>query len=127
MNRLPQAGSKFISMRKYRNKTDTSHSFPYMAIIWQLVNRGSERWGASALGVLLVAPGAGVWDSKFGLAESSHLDLVDRPLGKDCCLDSWWGYADARGYVKKVESVWRGVFEIPCFVCNLGILGTCLA
>jgi len=27
--------------------------------------------------------------------ESSRLDLVDRPLGKDFCLDSWWGYADA--------------------------------
>jgi len=60
-------------------------------------------------------------------AESSRLDLVDRPLGKDCCLDSWWGYADVRGYVNKVKSVWRGVFEIPCFVFNFGIPGSCLA
>jgi hypothetical protein len=67
LSRPPKAGSKFISMRKYRNKTDTSHSFPYMAIIWRLVNRGSKRWGASELGVLLVAPRAGVWDSKLGL------------------------------------------------------------
>jgi len=61
-------------------------------------------------------------------AESSRLDLVDRPLGIDCCLDSWWGYADGRGYVNKVKSVWRGVFEIPCFVFfNFGIPGACLA
>jgi len=60
-------------------------------------------------------------------AGSSRLDLVDRPLGKDCCLDSSWGYADARGYVNKVKSVWRGVFEIPCFVFDFGIPGACLA
>ena len=61
-------------------------------------------------------------------AESSRLDLDDLPLGKDFCLDSWWGYADARGYVNKVKSVWRGVFEIPCFVFfNFGIPGACLA
>ena len=62
-------------------------------------------------------------------AESSRRDLVDRPLGKDSCLDSWCGYADARGYVNKVKSVWRGVFEIPCFVFffNFGIPGACLA
>jgi len=67
VSRPPQAGSKFISMRKYRNRTDTSHSFPYMAIVWWLVNRGSERWGASELGVLLVAARSGVTDSKLGL------------------------------------------------------------
>ena len=50
LSRPPQACSKFISMRKYQNRTDTSHSFPYMAIVWWLVNRGSERWGASELG-----------------------------------------------------------------------------
>jgi hypothetical protein len=37
------------------------------------------------------------------------------------------GYADARGYVKKVKLVWRGVFEIPCFVLEFGIPGVCLA
>jgi len=31
---------------------DTSHSFPYMAIVWRLVNRGSERWGVNSLSFL---------------------------------------------------------------------------
>jgi len=94
-----------------------------MAMVWRLVNRGSERWGASALGVLLVVPRAGAGTRSLGSAGSSRLDLVDRPPGKDCCLDSSWGYADARGYVKQVKLVWRGVFEIPCFVFEFGIPG----
>jgi len=108
----PQAGSKFSGTRKYRNRTDTSHSFPYMAIIWRLVNRGSERWGRQLLEfswwLQELESGTRSLDSA-----GSRLDLVDRPRVKDCCLDSSWGYADARGYVKKVKLVWRGVFEIP--------------
>jgi hypothetical protein len=30
LSRWPQAGSKFVATRKYRNRTDTSHSFPYI-------------------------------------------------------------------------------------------------
>jgi len=126
MSRPPQAGSKFISKRKYRNRTDTTHSFPYMALAWRLVNRGSERWGHQRLEYSWWLQELGSGSRSLDSAGSSRLDLVDRLLGKDCCLDSSWGYADARGYVNKVKSVWHGVFEIPCFVFNFGMLGACL-
>jgi hypothetical protein len=109
MSRPPQAGSKFIGTRKYRNRTDTSHSFPCMAIVWRLVNRGSERWGRQLLESSWWLQGLGSGTPSLDSAGSSRLDLVDRPLGNVCCPDSSWGYADARGYVKKVKLVWRGV------------------
>jgi hypothetical protein len=127
MSRPPQAGSKFISMQKYRNRTDTTHSFPYMAIVWRMVNRGSERWGRQRLEYSWWLQELGSGTRSLDSAGSSRLDLFDWPLGKDCCLDSSWGYADARGYVNKVKLVWRGVFEIPCFVFNFGIPGAWLA
>jgi hypothetical protein len=127
VSRPPQAGSKFSRKRKYRNRTDTSHSFPYMAIVWRLVNRGSERWGRQLLELSWWLQELGSGTRKLDSVGSSRLGLVDRPLGNDCCLDSSWGYADTRGYVKQVELVWRGVFEIPCFVFNFGIPGACLA
>jgi hypothetical protein len=61
--------------------------------------------GAPALRVFLVAQRAGVWTRSLDSAGCSRLDLADRPLGNDCCLDSSWGYADSRGYVKKVKLV----------------------
>jgi len=49
LSRPPQAGSKSVATWKYRNRTDTSQSFPYiylyMTIVWRLVIRGNERWG----------------------------------------------------------------------------------
>jgi hypothetical protein len=44
--------SGWLKVQQYaevRNRTDTSHSFPYMAIVWRLVNRDSERRGHQRL------------------------------------------------------------------------------
>jgi len=90
-----------------------------MAIVWRLVNRGSERWGRQRLEFSWWLQELGSGTRSLDSAESSRRDLVDRPLVKDCYLDPSLGYADARGYVNKVKLVWRGVFEIPCFVFDL--------
>jgi len=39
--------------------------------------------------VLLVVPRARAVSLSLDSAESSRGDLAGRPLGKDCCLDSW--------------------------------------
>ena len=119
-------GLKVYRTRKYRNRTDTSHSFPYMAMVWRLVNRGSDKWGRQLFEFSWLLQGLGSGTRNLHSIENIRLDLVDRRLGNDCCLDSSWGYADARGYAKNVKLVWRGVFEIACFVFAFGIPGACL-
>ena len=122
--RLAQSSSVFGS-------TATGRTTPIPFHIWLSfgdwlagVVKGGERL---SLGFSWWIQELGSGTRSLDSAESSHLDLVDRPMGKDCRLDSWWSYADARGYINKVKSVWRGVFEIPCFVFNYGIPGSCLA
>ena len=44
---------------------------------------------ASEQNVLLVVPRGRVGTLSWDSAESSRRDLGGRPLGKDCCLDSW--------------------------------------
>ena len=61
-----------------------------MAIAWRLVNRGSEGWGRQLLEFSWRLQELGSGNRSLDSAGSS-LDLVDRPLGKDCCLDSSWG------------------------------------
>jgi len=63
--------SGWLKVRRYAEVPEQDGHLPLlsicMAIVWRLVNSGSERWGESALRLFLMALRAGVWDSKFGL------------------------------------------------------------
>jgi hypothetical protein len=74
---------KVHRMLKYRNWMDTCHSFPYIAIVWRLVNKGIEKWGRQLfeLSWLLQWLGSGTRSLDYA---GSSLDLVDRPLGNNC-------------------------------------------
>jgi hypothetical protein len=104
----PQAGSKYGATQKYQNRTDTSHSFPYI-------------WLSSGDWLIGVVKGGGVSSSSFlggfrgwslGLEAWTPLKVVVL-----IWLASHWGeigarilrgsYADARAYVEKVKLVWR--------------------
>jgi hypothetical protein len=110
LSRPPQAGSKFVATRKYRNRTDTSYSIPYI-------------WLSSGDWLLGVVKGGGISSPSFlGGFRGWGLRLeVWTPLKEDVWiwLASRWGeiavrilhggYADAQGYVEKVNLVWRWV------------------
>jgi len=110
MSRPPQAGSKSFAAQKYRKRTYTSHSLPY---IWLSC-------GGWLLGVLKIG---GVSSSSFlGGFKGWGLGLeVWTPLKEVVliCLASHWGeiaaqilrggYTDAQGYVEKVKLVWHWV------------------
>jgi len=109
LSQPPQAGSKFVATRKYRNRTDTSHSFPYICL-------SSGDW------LIGVVKGGGVSSSSFlGGFRGWGLGLeVWTPLKEVLIsLASRWGeitarilrrsYADARAYFEKVKLVWRWV------------------
>ena len=109
MSRPPQGGSKFVATWKYRNRTNTSHSFPYI-------------WLSSGDWLLGVVKGGGVSSSSFlGGFRGWGLGLeVWTPLKEVLIsLASRWGeitarilrrsYADARAYFEKVKLVWRWV------------------
>jgi hypothetical protein len=106
----PQAGSKSVTTQKYQNRTDTSHSFPYI-------------WLLSGDGLIGVVKGGGVSSSSFlGGFRGLGLGLeVWTPLKEVVLiwLASRWGeigawtlhggYADTRAYVEKVKLVWHWV------------------
>jgi len=110
MSRPPQAGSKFVVTRKYRNRTDISHSFPYI-------------WLSSGDWLIGVVKDGGVSSSSFlggfkgwGLGLEVWTPLKEVVLiwlagrwGEIVARILCGGYADARWYVEKVKLVWRWV------------------
>jgi len=110
VSRPPQAGSKFVATWKYWNKTDTSHSFPYI-------------WLSSSDWLIGVVKGGSVSSSSFlgGFKDWGLWLEVWTPLKEVVLiwLASHWGeiaawilrggYGDARAYVEKVKLVWHWV------------------
>ena len=109
LSRPPQAGPKFVATRKYRNRTDISHSFPY-------------KWPSSGDWLIEVVKGGGISSSSFlggfkgwGLGLEVWTPLKEVVLiwlaGRwgEIAADSRGGYADAQGYVEKVKLLWRWV------------------
>jgi hypothetical protein len=115
--------SGWLKVRRYAEVPEQDGHIPllsiYMAIVWRLVNRGSERWGRQLFEFSWWLSGLGSGTRSLDSSERS-LNFVGQPLGRDCCPESSWELRRRPSVFREGKSgLALGDFKFPVSVLYL--------